>query len=685
MKQFVLLFILGGFTIFNAAAQVAINTDGGQPHASSMLEVKSTSKGVLVSRMATSQRTGIGAPADGLLVYDTDTHTFWFYKAGTGWTEITNGGFAIPYTATANDAAPLFNLTNSGIGGAVSGKASATGVGAVVGQNDGGGYGVRGLVSDNTSNTAIAVYGQAGLNNGKGRAARFENTNSANTQVSTLEVETNASGDPGNSGAGAAALFVVNNISSIAPALHGKINSVFSNIGSAGVFGEASGLGGAGGSFYASNAAGNGNAVSARAEGGGYGVSSEVAGNGTAFFGRVPVTGTGYGAKFENLNPANPNTVMNVTTVANGNAANFKVNNTSGTSAAVRGEVNSQYSNGGTAGIMGVASGAGGYAGYFHATSTTGNASGIFSLASGYGDGVSGVASKDGDGVHGHSNGLGSGIKGSIGALSTGHAGSFYNDYAALDVDVVKIVNDGIGNAVKINTVGDASTVGVAVTTTGINSNGIKATADNGNFTYAIWGLAATGDAGHFTGDVAIVGNLSKSSGTFKIDHPQDPENKYLIHSFVESPDMMNVYNGNITTDGSGNATVSLPAYFQAENIDFKYQLTVIGQFAQAMVLSEISNDKFEVKTDKPNVKVSWQVTGVRNDKYAQKHRIVAEVDKRPQERGYYLNPESFDLPETRSIDYARGKIGADKPEQKKETSARKAEEILQSLEEAKQ
>ena len=55
--------------------------------------------------------------------------------------------------------------------------------------------------------------------------------------------------------------------------------------------------------------------------------------------------------------------------------------------------------------------------------------------------------------------------------------------------------------------------------------------------------------AGRFTGDVAISGTLSKGGGSLKIDHPLDPENKYLYHSFVESPDMMNIYNGTITTD----------------------------------------------------------------------------------------------------------------------------------------
>jgi hypothetical protein len=154
-----------------------------------------------------------------------------------------------------------------------------------------------------------------------------------------------------------------------------------------------------------------------------------------------------------------------------------------------------------------------------------------------------------------------------------------------------------------------------------------------------------------FSGNVDVYGTLSKLGGTFKIDHPQDPANKFLYHSFVESPDMMNVYNGNITTDADGIAIVQLPGYFEAENIDYKYQLTIVGkQFAQAMVYDEIKSNKFTIKTDKPNIKVSWQVTGVRNDVYAQKNRVVPEVEKKGVDRGKYITPELFNQPISKSI-----------------------------------
>ncbi|MFN8251813.1 MAG: hypothetical protein U0V75_08010 [Ferruginibacter sp.] len=154
------------------------------------------------------------------------------------------------------------------------------------------------------------------------------------------------------------------------------------------------------------------------------------------------------------------------------------------------------------------------------------------------------------------------------------------------------------------------------------------------------------------TGNVVINGNLSKGGGSFKIDHPLDPENKYLYHSFVESPDMMNIYNGNITTDAGGKATVALPGYFNALNKEFRYQLTVIGSFAQAIISREVNNNTFEIATSQPNVKVSWQVTGIRQDAYANKNRIPNEVEKESYNKGKYLHPQAFGQPSAKGINY---------------------------------
>jgi hypothetical protein len=154
-------------------------------------------------------------------------------------------------------------------------------------------------------------------------------------------------------------------------------------------------------------------------------------------------------------------------------------------------------------------------------------------------------------------------------------------------------------------------------------------------------------------GDIAISGTLAKGAGTFKIDHPQDPANKYLIHSFVESPDMMNIYNGNIVTDGNGEATAQLPDYFSVLNKECRYQLTAIGTFAQAMVAEEVNNsNQFKIKTDKPNVKISWQITGIRKDPYANAHRIKDVVEKIGAEKGKYVHPDLYKQPIEKSVFY---------------------------------
>jgi hypothetical protein len=164
-----------------------------------------------------------------------------------------------------------------------------------------------------------------------------------------------------------------------------------------------------------------------------------------------------------------------------------------------------------------------------------------------------------------------------------------------------------------------------------------------------VFSVDASGN-GSFSGNLNVTGKLTKGSGSFKIDDPLDPAHKYLSHSFVESPDMMNVYNGNITTDKHGLATVVLPDYFEALNRDFRYQLTVIGQFAQAIVQQEIERNRFTIKTSKASVKVSWQVTGVRHDAYADAYRIPVEEEKPPQEQGHYLHPELFGASEHQAI-----------------------------------
>lgn len=165
------------------------------------------------------------------------------------------------------------------------------------------------------------------------------------------------------------------------------------------------------------------------------------------------------------------------------------------------------------------------------------------------------------------------------------------------------------------------------------------------------WGyLGMSTRAGYFNGNVDVIGNVSKSGGSFKIDHPLDPANKYLYHSFVESPDMKNIYDGVVTLDGNGEAIVQLPPYFEALNEAFRYQLTCIGGYAPVYISQEVSNNSFRIAGGKAGMKISWQVTGSRKDAYAKAHPIIPEVEKSGDERGMYLHPSEHGVAESSGI-----------------------------------
>lgn len=166
--------------------------------------------------------------------------------------------------------------------------------------------------------------------------------------------------------------------------------------------------------------------------------------------------------------------------------------------------------------------------------------------------------------------------------------------------------------------------------------------------------IANGADGADFYGNVNVNGTLSKTAGSFRIDHPLDPANKLLYHSFVESPDMKNIYDGIAALDDKGEATVTLPAWFEALNGDFRYQLTAVGAPGPNLYIAqEVANNQFKIAGGAQGMKVSWQVTGIRHDAYANAHRIPVEVDKTPEMRGHYVSPEEFGQPKSASIETA--------------------------------
>jgi hypothetical protein len=247
--------------------------------------------------------------------------------------------------------------------------------------------------------------------------------------------------------------------------------------------------------------------------------------------------------------------------------------------------------------------------------------------------------SNSASGVKGHGNGHGAGIYGensSTNASTGGHPGSGVYGYAG---DGPGVVGQSANNYGVEGDAGQANKAGVYGTNSS-SGTGVTGYSHNG---YGVYGFSDTSDAGYFGGNVTVAGNLTKGSGSFKIDHPLDPADKYLYHSFVESPDMKNIYDGVATLDESGNAVVSLPDWFEALNRDFRYQLTSIGTPQPGLYIArEVENNAFAISGGTAGARVSWQVTGIRHDAYADAHRIPIEEGKKPEERGRYLHPELF-------------------------------------------
>ena len=241
----------------------------------------------------------------------------------------------------------------------------------------------------------------------------------------------------------------------------------------------------------------------------------------------------------------------------------------------------------------------------------------------------------------------------------------------------VQAIGAGVGMYGTATSPSSSSCVGVSGdgnATGGQASYGIAGTGTGNGDNYGIYGSAAGGTtnwAGWFQGNTHVNGTLSKSAGSFRIDHPLDPQNRYLQHSFVESPDMMNVYNGNIVLDERGEAVVQLPAYFEALNRDFRYQLTCVGGYAPIYLADKMAHNQFRIAGGTAGLEVSWQVTGVRKDAYAQAHRLEVEVEKRPEERGRYLHPELFQQDKMRAIGRA------DLP--RRETEGRSAAQLMRN------
>jgi hypothetical protein len=324
---------------------------------------------------------------------------------------------------------------------------------------------------------------------------------------------------------------------------------------------------------------------------------------------------------------------------------------------------------GSTYGVYGYNSGSGGYGGYFNGgsggtgvyatsayTAVNGVAGGGNNLNYGvYGSststsGVGVYGTGPSEGVWGQSNASsGTGVYGDapyigVWGNASGSTGYTYGVYASSNT----------GNANSYGVFGSGH-YGVYGTTN--NASGYGAFFYNSAGGTALYsnGPTTVGSNLTVTSNLTVYGTVSKGAGSFKIDHPLDPENKYLYHSFVESPDMKNIYDGVAQLDANGEAWITLPDWFAALNRDFRYQLTAIGAPGPNLyVAEEIANNHFKIAGGKALAKVSWQVTGIRQDAFANTNRIPVEQTKPEGERGKYLHPAAFGLSAERGINAQR-------------------------------
>ena len=130
-------------------------------------------------------------------------------------------------------------------------------------------------------------------------------------------------------------------------------------------------------------------------------------------------------------------------------------------------------------------------------------------------------------------------------------------------------------------------------------------------------------------GNIMVNGILQASQKQFVINHPLDPDNKYLRHASVESSEMINVYSGTVILDADGQARVQMDDWFEALNRDFRYQLTCIGSYAPVYIASEVKDNAFEIAGGLAGQKVSWELTGVRKDTWAVKNPLQVESNKK--------------------------------------------------------
>ena len=678
----------------NVFSQDNVGIGTNTPDASSILEMLSTNKGVLVPRMNTAGMIAILAPANSLLIYNTDSMCYCFYRlpttswislctvtgsGGSGATGLT-GPTGTAGTGSTGPTGPTGTVGATGAAGAtgvtgVTGAAGATGTAGATGAT--GVTGAVGATGVTGSAGATGVTGAAGATGATGATGpnwtiTSNNFNANGTQAivttipstitstngawlttgnSTLTAGTNYIGTndavdfvvkTGGSaaanermrviGSTATGNVVVNNTTPANPTTDvfsaygfgypGAINTTatltypisgYSAGIAAGVYGEntATGQGVYGTSVttgtgvYGDNTAtgagvagistSTGSGTVGTNDAGGVGMFAFVTAAGTIGSGAIDAVnqGLGDGGFFQIANAANTRNSLWGITNGTGRSLEVQLNNAASTNVAI---LSSHTGNGRAASLQ--------------STLATMNTQVLFSSATSTSIAATHAA------VWGQTNGVTAGIF-----------------LSALSNNATVALTGQAGSATAVNSIGVFGlTNGTGATAVGVlGQDPVGA----GGF-----GLFANGNVG--------------ASGTkpFMIDHPLDPSNKFLKHFAMESPEVLNLYRGNAVLNANGEATVELPAYFDAININFSYQLTAIGSQTNVFIKEEITNGRFTIAGGKSGQKISWVVYAERNDAYLQQYpeERDVEITKTGTDQGKYLRPELFGQPSEMGI-----------------------------------
>jgi hypothetical protein len=286
-----------------------------------------------------------------------------------------------------------------------------------------------------------------------------------------------------------------------------------------------------------------------------------------------------------------------------------------------------------------------------------------------HGYGVMGTQQGSGTGVYGWTpKGLGVWGRSSSGIGVKGTSSSNYGVYGTSGAKVqgagvfghgvVGVYGSGKGNGVFGYSENPG---GIGVSGQSVSSEGVTGFSTNG---YGVYGESSSSGAGYFKGNVTITGTCTGCTGpsALQIDDPLDPAHKYLQHSSVASSQQLDVYSGNVTTNGKGFATVRMPRWFQALNRSFRYQLTSLSGLQQVAVAKEMHGNRFTVQSQRPHSKVSWQVTAVRHDRFAKAHPVRVVAPKAKKDQGKYLHPELYGKPKSKGIGYQKPPQAPRKP-----------------------